>query len=788
VRSLSSEPRRVQALFDEVTAQGRSLSGELLQSFLAHCSQVGDARLADRLFEKAQPKQSTALASFIRFYAEGGYHERACDVYQRHFQQLRASAGLEGVPAQVAILDTRLERSLMNAALRCGRHDLAKDILESTPSDVVKHLLLIKSFSSARDLEGAKGVFESLSATGAELNSVIYNTVLEACVECRDLKAAEAWMERTKEAGFVDVVSYNTLIKAHLHMGRFSEARALISKMQEDGLQPNHVTFNELVNGMISKGSEAHRREVWEIVREMKDCGVKPNQVTCSILLKNLNRYSKEEDILCTMELIDTIEAPMDEVLLSSVVEACVRIGKPDLLSSKLQEFQGNDSLVNGSHTFGSLIKAYGYAKDINAVWRCWRMMRSRHIRPTSITLGCMVEAVVNNGDTEGAYELIHEMQADERCRDALNSVIYCSVLKGFTREKKLNRVLSVYQEMIQFDVDLSVVTYNTVIDACARCSRMDRLPELLADMEKHSVQKNLITYSTMLKGYCQMGDIQKGFAILEQMQQDINQKPDEIMYNSLLDGCAQMGLMDEGLRLVQRMEREGVTPSNFTLSLVVKLMSRARKLDRAFNLVQEISARHRYRINVHVYTNLMQACISNRQMQRAMTTFEDMLRAGVRPEGRTYAVLIRANLSAGDHHQAVALLRAGLGLRHSLVAVDSAKAATTCNIDSSLVNETLSVLADKGMAQELAVPLISDIRRCATHVHLDANMQRKVMALGVEKETGNRLPILNDQQPLSSAASRAPWRTGGPRRERPGDASAVAPRRRQEPAAMGSR
>merc|ERR1719284_45446 len=174
----------------------------------------------------------------------------------------------------------------------------------------------------------------------------------------------------------------------------------------------------------------------------------------------------------------------MDEVLLSSVVEACVRIGKPELLTSKLKQLQDSSPVaINGSHTYGSLIKAYGHAKDINGIWRCWKEMRSRHIKPTSITLGCMIEAIVNNGDTEGAFDLIHQMQEDEQCRDILNSVIYCSVLKGFTREKKIDRVWAVYEEMKERSVDLSIVMYNTIIDACARSGRMEHLPKILEDM-----------------------------------------------------------------------------------------------------------------------------------------------------------------------------------------------------------------------------------------------------------------------------------------------------------------
>merc|ERR1719409_1974060 len=188
---------------------------------------------------------------------------------------------------------------------------------------------------------------------------------------------------------------------------------------------------------------------MWDLVEEMKAADVKPNQVTISILLKSLNSYSRQADIMKTMALIKDMDEPMDEVLLSSVVEACVRIGKPDLLESQLKQLQDSTPItINGSHTYGSLIKAYGHAKDIAGIWRCWKEMRSRHIRPTSITLGCMIEAIVNNGDTEGAFDLIHQIRDDEQCCDALNSVIYCSVLKGFTRERKIDRVWAAYKEI----------------------------------------------------------------------------------------------------------------------------------------------------------------------------------------------------------------------------------------------------------------------------------------------------------------------------------------------------
>jgi len=155
----------------------------------------------------------------------------------------------------------------MNAALRCGRDHLAKNLLDSSPSDIAKHITMIRNCAAEGNLQGAISVFESLKKSGVDLNSVIYNTVLDACVECRDLRAAEKWMEETKDAGMADVVSFNTLIKAHLKNDNFEKARSLMEEMKQKNLQPNRVTFNELINAMVMKGGVSRRSQIWDLVQ-----------------------------------------------------------------------------------------------------------------------------------------------------------------------------------------------------------------------------------------------------------------------------------------------------------------------------------------------------------------------------------------------------------------------------------------------------------------------------------------------------------------------------------------
>merc|ERR1719213_37554 len=117
----------------------------------------------------------------------------------------------------------------------------------------------------------------------------------------------------------------------------------------------------------------------------------------------------------------------------------------------------------------------------------------------------------------------------------------------------------------------------------------MERVPQLLEDMKAVHVEPDIITYSTIVKGYCLSGDVDRAFQVLEEMKRDGRFVPDQILYNSLLDGCAKEHRVDEALQLLEEMRKNGVTPSNFTLSILVKLMGRSRRLNQAFAIIDEL-------------------------------------------------------------------------------------------------------------------------------------------------------------------------------------------------------
>merc|ERR1719387_3240753 len=99
---------------------------------------------------------------------------------------------------------------------------------------------------------------------------------------------------------------------------------------------------------------------------------------------------------------------------------------------------------------------------------------------------------------------------------------------------------------------------------------------------------------------------------------------------------------------LMEDMRGAGVTPSNYTLSIIVKLLGRARRLNQAFTIVDSLSSMNGFRANVHVYTCLMQACFQNRKVDQALNVNDAMISEGCQPDQKFYSAMARGCAQAG--------------------------------------------------------------------------------------------------------------------------------------------
>eukprot|EP00927_Polykrikos_kofoidii_P022814 TRINITY_DN21181_c0_g1_i1.p1 TRINITY_DN21181_c0_g1~~TRINITY_DN21181_c0_g1_i1.p1 ORF type:complete len:805 (-),score=97.16 TRINITY_DN21181_c0_g1_i1:309-2723(-) len=545
------------------------------------------------------------------------------------------------------------EMTLLDAALSCERTDVVAKLLE--PAGQGRQATTLRRF-------GAKGrLSDVIRVMGGYPQITCHQAWLEGAIMGGDMIMANEIFGQAEKSGNLGSPLYVTMLKARLESQNVSEARALIRRMSSCGVTLPTGSHNELVRVT----SEHCREQFFDLLGEMQACGLMPNTKTAALILNVVQQKARSDDLERMIEFFECLADDMDENVFSVVIKACLRSDRSDLLASVVERHWEARTLPSSVvHAYGSAIRAYGCLRQVEKIWVTWRSMRAHDLKLTSVAIGCMVEALVSNGLPDDGYQLLRELREDEIVRPLLNAVIYCSVLKGFAHQQSFARTWAVYLEMLEDRLEFSIVTFNALIDACARCGEMSRVPQLLDSMSCQNIEPTLITYCAILKGYCRGNQIESAFELVETMRRTTSLVPDEIMYNTLLDGCARSGLFNRGLQVLAEMEAAHVNPSNFTLSLLMKLAGRSRQLETAFELFENIPRRFHFQPNVHAYANLILACLQHHALPRAMALLDKMAQVRMRPDSRLYGMLIRACISSGDLRTAEGLVRAAFGLK----------------------------------------------------------------------------------------------------------------------------
>jgi len=286
--------------------------------------------------------------------------------------------------------------------------------------------------------------------------------------------------------------------------------------------------------------------------------------------------------------------------------------------------------------------------------------------------------------------------------------------------------VMALYKEMQEHKIQPNTITCNTILNAFAQCGTMQHAPELLEDMRAATppVEPDIVTYSTLVKGYCYAGSLDRALQVFKNMQQEAKCKPDEVLFNSLLGGCAKEFRIEEALQLLNDMRKFGIAPSNYTLSMLVKLMCRCRRLDQAFTMLEDISKEYNFKINIQVYTCLIQGCFHNGHTDKALAVYEKIINERLLPDTMTYTVLVRGCLRAGSIDEAARLVRHahGIGLEDSEAPLKPGNNSgnldkyglplyACAGVNAGCVEEV--VLALGGAASKQGTALLDDVQNC---------------------------------------------------------------------------
>ncbi|KAL8428307.1 hypothetical protein ACSSS7_007318 [Eimeria intestinalis] len=467
---------------------------------------------------------------------------------------------------------------------------------------------LVKDCCKRRDGAGALRVLEEVQRDGKVAPDVqLLNYVLFACVASQDAFLTKRLFAFIEGAGVADIITYNTMLKFFSVSGQLEEAEKTLRRMRERNVPPDEVSFNLLVNAAVSCGRVDR---AWHYVDELKNAELEPDKFTISSLVKSLQPGQNHSLIQRTLRLMDGVDVCEDLILLSTCIDATLRLGDMERLRRLLARFE-TSSLSPNAHAYGTLIKAYG---------RLGNLTKSNNWLVDAQNLFCQMVQ-------QGVVDAVH----------------FSILVKGLSRynEQGVRLALEAYavlqssaslrrgavgnsggnndgrdKDRRQSNAVLNTISFNALLHLCVVNKRMDDALRVFHDMEcQSSVAPDLISYSTVIKGLCCCpGDapLEKALSLLDQMQKKYKIRPDAIVFNTLIQGAATRkdpALVEHLLNLMQQCN---VPPSSYTLCQCVKLYGKCNNLKRALELAKELPIRFGFSVDGYVYTALIAACLEN--------------------------------------------------------------------------------------------------------------------------------------------------------------------------------
>jgi len=713
IYAVAGDPQAL-TVFQEMRSSSTRISEGLCVGLLARAADSKFLRFAEEVVSFARERDGMSIvvySALMKVYAYSGLYDKACDLYD----QIKAD-GLEP--------DSMMYGCLMKFAAECGRSEFSRFLADKAPTlDVQNYMSLIRAAGRDKDVNRAFAVLQRLQDTGVVLDLPAYNCVLDVCVCVGDLKRAKSLIEQMKGACSIDIITYNTLLKGLCNAGDISGAKAWLQEMEQSGHPPNDVSYNCLINAAISTG---RFNDAWEIVTMMQEKHVPVDHYTVSIMMKSLKKAKNPKQVVKTLELLDSsgLEVCSDEVLLNTVLETCIWHKQYPRLKRVLQAFT-ESGLRPSVPTYGSLIKASSALGEVDKCWFLWRqIVDERGMDPSDIVLGCMLDALVCNDCLEAAVDLLNHWKT----RVQPNTVMYSTIIKGFALSRQAARAMEMWREMLQLNIPMNTVAYNALIDAQARVGAMDDVEILVKSMEPNGCTPDVITFSTIVKGYCVKGELHRALEVFQNIDHN-GMVADAIIYNTILDGCIRHNNMQLADELVGHMASYNITPSNFTLGILVKMYGRRGQLDKAFEIAVSLPKQFNFTPNSQVRTCLMCACVNNRALSRAFDVFEDMKRSRDGVDVKAYGALLSGCVRHGHLKEAVHLVEEAYGLKGGV-----RKLARGENLESERLEQLLRSLSQQGLGDEIGVPLVEGLR--ANNVAIGGSML-KAMQTGRSGTTG---------------------------------------------------
>ncbi|KAG5394646.1 hypothetical protein BRARA_F02984 [Brassica rapa] len=347
--------------------------------------------------------------------------------------------------------------------------------------------------------ESALQVFELLrEQLWYKPNVGIYVKLIVMLGKCKQPeKAHQLFQEMIGEGCVVNHEVYTALLSAYSRSGRFDDAFTLLELMKSShNCQPDVHTYSILIKSFLQVFAFD---KVQALLSDMRRQGIRPNTITYNTLIDAYGKAKMFVEMESTLiQMLGEDDCKPDSWTMNSTLRAFGGNGQIEMMENCYEKFQSSGIEPN-IRTFNILLDSYGKTGNYKKMSAVMEFMQKYHYSWTIVTYNVVIDAFGRAGDLKQMEYLFRLMQSE---RIKPSCVTLCSLVRAYGRAGKADKIGGVLRFIENSDVRLDLVFFNCLVDAYGRMEKFAEMKGVLELMEKKGVKPDKITYRTMVKAY----------------------------------------------------------------------------------------------------------------------------------------------------------------------------------------------------------------------------------------------------------------------------------------------
>ncbi|KAL7251723.1 hypothetical protein ACSBR1_013558 [Camellia fascicularis] len=394
----------------------------------------------------------------------------------------------------------------------------------------------------------------------------------------------------------LDANSLSLLAVAAAKSGHTLYASSLIKSMLKSGYLPHVKAWSAVVSRLAASG----------------DDGPSEALKLCGSVLRRVRRFSDKEVVG---------DSRPDTATFNAVLNACANIGDTKRflqLFDEMPELGCEPDVL----TYNVMIKLCARADRKDLIVFVLEMILMKEISLCMTTLHSIVAAYVGFEELEIAERIVQAMR--EGRQDL------CKILRELNFENTNRNERDVFEKLLPNAIDSS--NYKPPL-----------LPKIYTPDSR--------MYTTLIKGYMKQGRVSDTVRMLEAMrhQEDGASHPDHVTYTTVISALVKVGSMDRARQVLVEMARIAVPANRITYNILLKGYCQQPQIDKAKELIREMTDDVAIEPDVVSYNTLIDGCILVDDSAGALAYFNEMRARGIAPTTISYTTLTKAFALSGQ-------------------------------------------------------------------------------------------------------------------------------------------